>query len=324
MIKCSTILEHFEEEKSDMSLIKNIRDLFNSNHSSEKLVFEPLLKSLLSMAWFVEARDPYTGGHLWRVSQFSYLLAKKSGLSEAMAAQISLGGFLHDLGKIGISDSILRKTERLTDEEYNVIKTHPEVGFRLISDHPLAEVIKDAVLSHHERPDGKGYPHGLNSESLSPMAKIVGICDAFDAMTSSRPYRKGMTEEKALSILLSEKDAQFDGSLVDAMQMLSIDGKLKHIIGHTDEGIPLHNCPMCGPTLVVKKDHQVGDQISCNSCHAEFGLAVDGQGIMVPTPTGKNVSAAQRGVDLDEHVIESTLILMRKNLSQGVLKPLLS
>lgn len=274
------------------------------------------------MAWFVEARDPYTGGHLWRVSQFAYLLAKQHGLNEAMAAQISLGGFLHDLGKIGISDNILRKTERLTEEEYAVVKTHPEVGFRLISDHPFAEAVKDAVLSHHERPDGKGYPNGLSGDQLSPMAKIVGICDAFDAMTSSRPYRAGMPEEKALAILQSERGAQFDAELVDGMLALSAQGKLQHIIGHTDEGIPLHSCPACGPTLVVKKAHQAGDHIFCTSCHAEFGLSANEQGAMVAEPTGQKGLAGQLEVDLDEHVIENTLILMRQNLANGVLKPL--
>ncbi|GAB3477173.1 hypothetical protein GCM10027340_04970 [Marinomonas epiphytica] len=273
------------------------------------------------MAWFVEARDPYTGGHLWRVSQFAYLVAKQSGLSEAQAAQISLGGFLHDLGKIGIPDSILHKPGRLTEEEYAVIKTHPEVGFRLISDHPFAEVVKDAVLNHHERPDGKGYPNGVSGKQLTAMAKIVGICDAFDAMTSSRPYRSGMAEEKALSILEQERDRQFDGEFVDAMLALGKAGELKHIIGHSDEGIPLHNCPVCGPTLVVKKGHHNGDKIHCKSCSGEFSLAPNNEGALCPVPTGQKVSADQMDVELDDHVIDNTLIMMRKNLAQGVLLP---
>lgn len=97
-----------------------------------------LLASLLTMAWFVEARDPYTGGHLWRVSRYARLLAEAAGFNDADAARISLGGFLHDLGKVGVPDAILCKPDRLSDAEYVVIKTHPSVGLRLLSGHPLA------------------------------------------------------------------------------------------------------------------------------------------------------------------------------------------
>lgn len=121
-------------------------------HSSQ------LLASLLTMAWFVEARDPYTGGHLWRVSRYAYLLARSARLSDGEAARIGLGGFLHDLGKVGVPDAILRKPTGLTDEEYTVIKTHPHMGSRMLAGHPLAQLVNDAVLLHHERPDGAGYP----------------------------------------------------------------------------------------------------------------------------------------------------------------------
>lgn len=161
---------------------------------------EHLLKSLFVMASMVEARDPYTGGHLWRVSQFSRILAEDAGLPSNVVARIALGGFLHDLGKIGVPDAILNKPDKLTDEEYEVIKTHPEVGSRLLADHPLADLARSAILSHHEMPDGRGYPHGLSGAAISVDASIVGICDAFDAMTSTRPYRKGMPISKALSI----------------------------------------------------------------------------------------------------------------------------
>jgi len=148
-----------------------------------------LLSSLLGMAWAVEARDPYTGGHLWRVSQMARLVAKSAGLSALETETIALGGFLHDLGKIAVPDRILTKADRLTDEEFVLIRSHPEAGWRLVMDHPLAALVEAPIRSHHEMPNGKGYPQGLSAEQIPQAAKIVGLCDAFDAMTSTRPSR---------------------------------------------------------------------------------------------------------------------------------------
>ena len=106
---------------------------------------EELMASLLVMAWMVEARDPYTGGHLWRVSRYARLLSQHMGLPAGTVDRISIGGFLHDLGKIGIPDHILNKRERLSDEEYEVIKTHPNAGLRMLAGHPLKALVQDAV-----------------------------------------------------------------------------------------------------------------------------------------------------------------------------------
>ena len=230
-----------------MSLLRKVNQWVSGSSSTSldsnmsDTHFTSLLSSLMTMAWFVEARDPYTGGHLWRVAKFSELVAIKAGLSKDDAARISLGGFLHDLGKVGIPDAILRKTDRLTEEEYDIIKTHPAVGFRMLSGHPLADLVKDAVLLHHERPDGLGYPQGLKAEEISDMAKVVGLCDAFDAMTSSRPYRTGMPQEKALSIIASNKGSQFDARFAEAIIAMGEDKALEHIIGHSDEGLTLQS-----------------------------------------------------------------------------------
>jgi HD-GYP domain-containing protein (c-di-GMP phosphodiesterase class II) len=147
---------------------------------------------------------------LWRVSQFCRVLAERGGLSPNQVARISLGGFLHDLGKIAVPDAILNKADRLTDGEYEIIKTHPDVGRRLLIDHPLATLAESAVFAHHERPDGTGYPRQLPLDQISVDARIVSICDAFDAMTSTRPYRKGMQIERALDIIRDYLDTQFD------------------------------------------------------------------------------------------------------------------
>lgn len=262
---------------------------------------QQLLASLLHLAWVVEARDPYTGGHLWRVAQFSRLLAQAAGLSEAEVARVALGGFLHDLGKIAIPDAILGKKERLNDEEYAVIRTHPESGLRLLGTHPLALLARDAVLLHHETPDGNGYPYGLRSDAIPLVARIVGICDAFDAMTSTRPYRNGMPIAKALSIIRLELGRQFDGELGELFLTLGDGAALAHIVGHTDEGIPLECCLSCGPTVVRPREAQTGDALYCPACHSEYTLGPAGAGIL---PSGRQDSARALSIAPDAALIE--------------------
>ena len=265
-----------------------------------------LLASLMTMAWFVEARDPYTGGHLWRVSRYARILAESAGYSEAEAARISLGGFLHDLGKVGVPDAILRKSERLTEEEYAVIKTHPDVGQRMLAGHPLAALVSDAVLLHHERPDGLGYPRGLSTDKIPLMARMVGICDAFDAMTSHRPYRAGMPRDKALGILVEQRGTQFDAALTDVFIELGRSGALDHVLGHSDDGIPLHSCPMCGPTLVLRRGQRPGDHAYCGACCGEFEVIEGSAGIGVHM-TGKRGRAVDLEPEADQDLIARTV-----------------
>ncbi|KAF0111396.1 MAG: metal dependent phosphohydrolase [Rhodospirillaceae bacterium] len=226
-----------------------------------------LLKSLLGLASVVELRDPYTGGHLWRVGQFSKLLAERVGMDAKGIFLAAIGGFLHDLGKIGVPDAILRKPDRLTEQEFAVIRSHPTMGAELLHDHPLAPLVLDAVLHHHERPDGTGYPDGLDGERTTLVAHIVAIADAFDAMTSTRSYRRGMPAEKALTILLEEKGRQFNAVLVDEFVSLHrLDGRLEHVVGHSDHGQPLVDCPNCGPIIVVPRTRGDGDDVFCRNC----------------------------------------------------------
>ncbi len=233
---------------------------------------KPLLKSLLLMADIIEARDPYTGGHVWRVSQFAKLLATKAGLSADDVVRISIAAYLHDMGKVGIPDQILKKTEALTVDEYAIIKTHPSIGDRLLGGHPLAEMVRAAAAEHHERVDGKGYPNGLHGERLSLVSRIVAIADAFDAMTSTRPYRKGMPIEKALNILQENAGTQFDDDLAHHMCALGEAGDLAHIVGHTADGIPAVTCPHCGPVIAIPRNTQDGDIIYCRACQGELQL----------------------------------------------------
>jgi HD-GYP domain-containing protein (c-di-GMP phosphodiesterase class II) len=214
----------------------------------------PFIENLYRMAWIVEARDLYTGGHLWRVSQYARMLAEDTGLEVDEVPKIELGGFLHNLGKVGIPDAVLNKPGPLEEHEYAQFKTHPRIGARIMRGHPLAALAHGAVLMHHEMPDGRGYPEGLSGDAIPLIARIVGICDAFDAMTSTLPYRKGMAVEKMLSIIEGAAGKQFDVDLSARLMRLGSDGKLNHLVGHTDQGIPPMSCAVCGPTIVVRRD----------------------------------------------------------------------
>ncbi|MCI0550782.1 MAG: HD domain-containing protein [Anaerolineae bacterium] len=233
---------------------------------------KPLLKSLLMIADIIEARDPYTGGHVWRVSQFAKLLATKVELPEDEIIKISIAAYLHDLGKVGIPDDILRKTERLTDAEYAIIKTHPSIGSKLLGGHPLAEMVSSAANEHHERIDGKGYPNGLRGEQLSLTARIVSIADAFDAMTSTRPYRRAMSVEQALDRIEEGAGTQFDAELASHMRELGRAGDLAHIVGHTVDGIPAVTCPHCGAVIAIPRNTKDGKILYCRACHSQLEL----------------------------------------------------
>lgn len=313
MIKASKLGQLSGEGKGIMNPYQQLRHWLaaNAGHAEHDqagagTLASDLLASLLNMAWFVEARDPYTGGHLWRVSRYARMLAESAGFSDADAARIGLGGFLHDLGKVGVPDAILRKPASLSEDEYAVIKTHPDIGMRMLSGHPLRQLVSDAVLLHHERPDGLGYPRGLSGAAFPAMARIVGICDAFDAMTSHRPYRPGMPRDRALGIIRELRHAQFDARLADIFIALGETGQLDQVIGHSDDGIPLQSCPMCGSPLVVRREDKDGTPLFCRNCGEGFVLKHQDGGL-VAHPTGKQGSAADLEPETDIALIARTV-----------------
>ncbi|MDD2832914.1 MAG: HD domain-containing protein [Methylotenera sp.] len=274
---------------------------------------EHLIKSLFVMASMVEAKDPYTGGHLWRVSQYCRILANDSELPLSTVARIAIGGFLHDIGKIAVSDAILNKPGKLTDDEYELIKTHPDVGHRLLSNHPLAELVKSAVLAHHEMPDGNGYPNGLSGAAISLDASIVGICDAFDAMTSTRPYRKGMPKEQALAIIQENLGSQFHADWGYRFIQLGNAGVLDEIIGHSEPGIPLQECPICGPTIVITKNNLHGDHVYCRSCGSEALVNKQAWQLSI-TPTGRKGSAKNLEPLVDNQLLNELVLESSKHV----------
>jgi len=179
-------------------------------------------KNIIEMlAHAIEAKDGYTERHLERVKKYSLALAKKCQVPAAMLKTIEMGAVLHDVGKIGIPESILKKPASLTPEEYEIIKTHPEIGVKICEPLKFLKEVLKVIECHHERMDGKGYPHRLKGEEIPLEARIVSIADAFDALTSDRPYRKGVSLQQAIAILKEGQGTQWDAHLVDQfIQML--------------------------------------------------------------------------------------------------------
>ncbi len=169
----------------------------------------------------IDAKDQYTQGHSERVAMLSALLALKVGYTEEEAERIRISGLVHDVGKIGVPEAVLCKPSRLTDEEFETIKTHPRIGYEIMKDIPQFCDILPGVLHHHERWDGKGYPENLAGESIPHMARIMALADTFDAMSSNRAYRSGMPREKVFSEFRKCAGTQFDPDLVEPF--LSLD-----------------------------------------------------------------------------------------------------
>lgn len=231
------------------------------------------LKDLMRLAWQVEKRDPYTSGHLWRVSKFANITADHLNWTALDVSKVTLGAFLHDIGKMEISVAILNKPGALTDAEFNEIKRHPGIGYHLIKENPFSHLVLDSILHHHERADGKGYPNRLDSNQTSKHAKLVSICDAFDAMTSQRSYRAPLSKEIALEEIRQNLGTQFDVELGETFIYLGEKGVFDNIILHTDDGIPLQHCPMCGPTVEVFRHQTQGDFATCKVCSSQYTVS---------------------------------------------------
>jgi diguanylate cyclase (GGDEF)-like protein len=182
----------------------------STQRSNRKLRAEQSFGTLDSMVTAVDNKDRYTRRHSEDVTDFALWIAAELGHSDDTMRDIRIGGLLHDVGKIGVPDSILRKPGRLTAEEYEIMKQHPHLGALLVGALPGMESSLDAVRSHHERWDGKGYPNGLAGNEIPLLGRILAVADAFSAMTTDRPYRKGMDWDKALAEIEANIGTQFD------------------------------------------------------------------------------------------------------------------
>jgi putative two-component system response regulator len=206
--------DDFLTKPFDQSLLRarlrsqlRIKRLTDQLERTESVIF------MLALA--VEAKDTYTEGHLRRLSSYSEQLAVAIGLSAEQVKAIRFGGLLHDIGKISIEDAILRKPGRLTTEEYEQIKRHPEFGARIIQAMRFANDVGPIIRHHHERWDGNGYPAGLAGENIPIGARIVAIVDAYDAMMTDRPYRKSLGLEETTRRLREGRGREWDAALLD-------------------------------------------------------------------------------------------------------------
>jgi putative nucleotidyltransferase with HDIG domain len=181
--------------------------------------------AIRALALALDARDPYTAGHSERVSAISVAIGNDIGLPRAQLDVLRLGALLHDIGKIGISDNVLRKPTALTPEEFELIKEHPALGARILRTVPFLTEHLPIVELHHERPDGRGYPYGLTSSETPLLARIVHVADAFDAMTSARAYRPALDSGDAIRELWRCAGTQFDAEVVQSLvQALAVAG----------------------------------------------------------------------------------------------------
>ncbi|MBN3554783.1 HD domain-containing protein [Fictibacillus nanhaiensis] len=210
-------------------LIKGFNHMAQAIQSREHENKQLLESFFATMAATLDARDPYTAGHSLRVADYAMKIGQMAGLPFQQLVQLRKAALLHDIGKIGIPDVVLLKEAKLTSEEFEQIKKHPVIGADILAQvqpFDAMQPLLPGVRYHHERYDGKGYPEQLAGENIPIFGRIIAVADAYDAMTSDRPYRKGMTHEKALAILEEGKGTQWDPYLaqlfIEEMSLKSI------------------------------------------------------------------------------------------------------
>lgn len=188
---------------------------------------EDLHEFVDALSTAVDAKDPYTHGHSERVAHLAIAIASTMGLTCEQQSNLHIGAHLHDVGKIGVPDAVLRKPGRLTDEEYAAIKMHSIIGYNIVRKvrilHPVAAIVR----SHHERMDGRGYPDGLQGEEIPIEARIVAVADSYDAMTSQRLYKVCVSSAEAVNEVKRCAGTQFDADVVEALVQLFARGALK-------------------------------------------------------------------------------------------------
>jgi putative nucleotidyltransferase with HDIG domain len=187
---------------------------------------ELFLETIKTLAAAIDAKDPYTRGHSERVSSYSMAMARHLGMSQEQVFRIHIAAILHDVGKLGIRESILNKPGGLSDEEFEVMRQHPSIGAQIMSPIRMLKDIIPGIRNHHETWDGKGYPDHLKGDEIPMVARIIGIADTFDAMTTNRPYQNAMTLEYVLAKMNSMSGSRFDPVVMDAFNAAVKEGDI--------------------------------------------------------------------------------------------------
>ncbi len=227
-------------EASLMASVATILGIHSGNialYREQAEFFASVVRALTSA---IDAKDPYTCGHSDRVARLSVALARRMGCTTEELDTIYLSGLLHDIGKIGIDDNVLRKPGALTEEELEHIKTHPELGYKILNGVKQLDKVLPVVLHHHEAWDGAGYPAGLKAEETPTLARIVAVADSIDAMSSDRPYRKGIPDARLDQILRDGAGRQWDPQVINAV--FQVRDELRHIGESEREPLSLDVC----------------------------------------------------------------------------------
>lgn len=231
--------DKFRNKYSDADQLKKYAEDLVKVYKSEKQkrkelkaanieLHEAYLETVYRLAIAAEYRDEDTGDHIIRIGRYSALIVKKLGISDIKPKDILYAAPMHDIGKIGIPDNILLKPSKLTDEEFDIVKSHTIIGAKILSNSnaKIIMLAEQIALSHHEKWNGQGYPNGLSGEDIPLAARIVAIVDVFDALTSKRPYKKTFPVEVALNIMKKERGQHFDSDLLNIF-LTNIDRVLK-------------------------------------------------------------------------------------------------
>jgi putative nucleotidyltransferase with HDIG domain len=221
-----------------LNSISNEAAIYLENAMLFEDVHDLMMGLLHSLTSAVDAKDAYTCGHSERVALISRALAQRAGLTDQQVQRIYMAGLLHDVGKIGVPEAVLQKAGKLTDEEFDLIKKHPEIGARILRDVKQVQDIIPGVLYHHERYDGRGYPAKLAGEDIPLMGRIICLADCFDAMTSSRTYRKALPLENALEEIRRNAGTQFDPRLAETFLSIGVDRLSAILNDHQTRSLP--------------------------------------------------------------------------------------
>lgn len=238
---CDELLMTPLASKGELVGVLQVMNCYNGNFDEEDIRFLENMANILTVAvqnielfeqlhnQFIQVcealgdaigkKDKYTGGHTKRVGVFAEMIGKEIGFDYNEMLDLKMAAVLHDIGKIGIEDKILKKDSQLSDEEFAIMKEHPRLGHEILKRVKGLERVVDGMRFHHERPDGSGYPYGLKGEDIPLMARIISVADTFDAMISTRPYRKGLPPMVAFEEIKKHRGTQFCEKVVDAFEV---------------------------------------------------------------------------------------------------------
>jgi HD-GYP domain-containing protein (c-di-GMP phosphodiesterase class II) len=225
---------------SDKKLVAIIENIISPTFETLRLydsLQDLYLNTIKALAAAIDAKDPYTHGHSFRVAKYSLAIGEQLVLGKQLLNELEIAGYMHDLGKIGISEAILGKPGKLTSEEFNIVQQHPVFTNKILQPIKLPVRILEGASQHHERMDGSGYPAGLVGTEISLFGRIIAVADVFDALTTKRPYRDAMPVEEALKMLCDGIDTLFDREMILAFLSALRSDRSHEVLGDSDMGL---------------------------------------------------------------------------------------